>query len=53
MLNRYLVDLTNSTVLAWVLLTLVAAILALGMSWSHLKRRWSGQADVDDVDEDN
>jgi hypothetical protein len=53
MLNRYLLDLTNSTVLAWVLLTLVAGILTVGMSWSHLRRRWSGQADVDDVDEDN
>jgi hypothetical protein len=53
MLNRYLLDLTNSDVLAWVLLTLVAGILAVGMSWSHLRRRWSGQADVDDVDEGN
>jgi predicted membrane protein len=53
MLNRYLVDLANGTVLAWILLTLVAAVLTVGMSWSHLRRRWSGQADVDDVDEDN
>jgi predicted membrane protein len=52
-LNRYLLDLTNGTLLAWVLLTLVAAVLTVGMSWSHLRRRWSGQADVDDVDEDN
>ena len=50
-LNRYLLDLQNFTVLAWVLLTLLAAILTVGMSWSHLRRRWSGQADVDDVDE--
>jgi hypothetical protein len=53
MLERYVLDLTNSTVLAWVLLTLVAAVLTVGMSWSHLRRRWSGQADVDDVDEDD
>jgi hypothetical protein len=53
MLNRYLLDLTNGTVLAWALLTLVAGVLTVGMSWSHLRRRWSGQADVDDVDEDN
>jgi hypothetical protein len=52
MLNRYLLDLTNDTVLAWVLLTLVAGVLTVGMSWSHLRRRWSGQADVDDVDEE-
>jgi hypothetical protein len=30
---------------------LLAAILAAGMSWSHLRRSWAGQADVDDVDE--
>jgi Family of unknown function (DUF6524) len=30
----------------------VATILAIGMSWSHVRRRLSGQADVDDVDED-
>jgi hypothetical protein len=53
MLERYVLDLTNSTVLAWVLLTLVAAVLTVGMSWSHLRRRWSGQADVDDVDDDD
>ena len=51
MLNRYLLDLTNGTLLAWVTLTLVAVVLTVGMSWSHLRRRWSGQADVDDVDE--
>jgi predicted membrane protein len=52
-LNRYLLDLNDYTVLAWVMLTLLAAILTVGMSWSHLRRRWSGQADVDDVDEGN
>jgi hypothetical protein len=54
MIIRYnLIDPTNSTVLAWVLLTLFAAVLTAGMSWSHLRRRWSGQADVDDVDEND
>jgi hypothetical protein len=46
-----LIDPTNGRTLAWVMLTLFAAILAVGMSWSHLRRRWSGQADVDDVDD--
>ncbi len=36
--------------LTWVGLGLVSAILALGMSWSHLRRQMSGQADVDEVD---
>ena len=46
-----IIALDNSTVLSWVVLTLLSAVLAAGMSWSHLRRRWSGQADVDDLDE--
>ena len=46
-----LISLTDSTALSWIGLVLFSTILAAGMSWSHLRRRWSGQADVDDVDE--
>jgi len=54
MIIRYTpLDPANTTILSWILLALVAAVLTVGMSWSHLRRRWSGQADVDDVDEDN
>jgi O-antigen/teichoic acid export membrane protein len=35
----------------WIGLVVVATILAIGMSWSHVRRQLSGQADVDDVDE--
>ena len=45
------VDAANRTALSWVVLVLLATLLAAGMSWSHLRRRWSGQADVDDIDE--
>ena len=45
-----LLDPNNTTALTWVLMTLFAAILTAGMSWSHLRRRWSGQLDIDDVD---
>ncbi len=41
----------NTTVLAYVVLTMLSAIMATGMSWSHIRRRMSGQLDVDDVDE--
>jgi hypothetical protein len=46
-----IVALDSGTLLAWIILVLLAAILAVGMSWSHLRRAWAGQADVDDVDE--
>ena len=42
----------NSTLLVYIVEVLVAAILALGMSWAHLRRRWSGQQMVDEVDDE-
>ena len=44
-------SLDNPTIFTWVVLTMLAAIMATGMSWSHIRRRMSGQLDVDDVDE--
>ena len=43
------------TVRAVTYLVLVAlcGVLATGMSWSHIRRRLSGQLDVDDVDDDD
>lgn len=39
------------TSMSWVILVLMSAILAVGISWSHIRRRLSGQVDSDDVDE--
>ncbi len=52
LLDLGIVDLANGTAIAWVLEVLFAALLAAGMSWSHLRRRWAGQADVDDLDDE-
>lgn len=41
----------STTLLSWIVLALFSAILAAGMSWAHLRNRWSGQATVDEVDE--
>jgi hypothetical protein len=40
----------STTLITWIVLVLLAAILAAGMSWAHLRARWSGQATVDEVD---
>jgi|SRR5882672_6891137 len=50
-LIKYVVDTSHTVLIEWIVLVLLAAILAAGMSWSHLRRAWAGQADVDDVDE--
>ncbi|MBL1320035.1 MAG: hypothetical protein COA63_003110 [Methylophaga sp.] len=39
------------SVITYILLFLLATILATGMSWSHIRRKMSGQIDVDEVDE--
>jgi hypothetical protein len=51
MVDYGLLSLDSPTIFTWVLLTMLAAIMATGMSWSHIRRRMSGQLDVDDVDE--
>lgn len=45
------VTLSDTHVITWIGLVILALILAIGMSWSHLYRRWTGQATVDEVDE--
>lgn len=43
------VDSTNAV--AWLALIALSLILATGMSWSHIRRRLSGQYDIDDVED--
>jgi hypothetical protein len=44
-------DPRNPKTMTWVGLTVCAIVLAIGMSWSHVRRRLTGQADVDQVDD--
>ena len=41
----------STTAIVWISLVCMAGLLAAGMSWSHIRRRLSGQYDVDDVEE--
>lgn len=41
----------SSNALAWMCLVIQSVIFAVGMSWSHIRRRLSGQVDMDDVDD--
>lgn len=45
------VQLSNTGAIVWISLVVLSLILAVGMSWSHLYRRWSGQATVEDTDD--
>ncbi|MCP4433413.1 MAG: hypothetical protein GY806_20745 [Gammaproteobacteria bacterium] len=42
--------LEDSSVIQWVVEIVIAAVLAVGMSWSHLRRRISGQYDTDEIE---
>jgi len=43
--------LDSSGVITYLALLLLSLILATGMSWSHVRRRLTGQFDVDDMDD--
>ena len=45
-------SLDNVNAVSWVILILLSAVLAVGISWSHIRRKISGQVDADDVDEE-
>ena len=47
-----LIPADSVTAVTYIVLVVVAAVLGTGMSWSHIRRRLSGQADVDQVEED-
>lgn len=44
-------SLTNVSAMTWVIEIILAALLAIGMSWSHIHRRMTGQVDVDELDD--
>ena len=46
-----LVSLNSTSALTWIILLIVSLILAAGMSWSHIRRRLTGQFDVDEKDD--
>jgi len=45
------VQLSSTGAIVWISLIVLSLILAVGMSWASLYRRWSGQATVEDTDD--
>lgn len=46
-----LLALQNSKFNTWLGLIALSVVLGVGLSWSHVRRTLSGQADMDDVDD--
>lgn len=41
----------NYTAFKWILLIVIGTILGIGVSWSHIRKKLTGQFDTDDVEE--
>lgn len=41
----------SARAVSYIVLFVLCAVLAAGMSWSHIRRRISGQVDVDELDD--
>ena len=42
----------NFRVISYIIEIMLASVLSIGVSWSHVRRRVSGQIDTDEVDRD-
>jgi hypothetical protein len=45
------ISVESTGVITWLTLIVISLILAVGLSWSHIRRRLTGQFDVDDMDD--
>jgi Family of unknown function (DUF6524) len=41
------------TAITYIVLVILSGILAIGISWSHVRRRMTGQVDVDEIEGDS
>lgn len=47
-----IVPVDSITTVTYIVLLVISGVLATGISWSHIRRRMTGQVDVDEVDGD-
>jgi len=45
-------DVANASVMTWVVLVALGIILGIGMSWAIIRRELTGQASVDEIEDD-
>ncbi|MEM7193739.1 MAG: DUF6524 family protein [Pseudomonadota bacterium] len=50
LIDREWLDIVNPSTVTWIILVCLSAVLATGLSWSHIWRRMTGQLDVDETD---
>lgn len=42
-------DWRNGSTMSWVMIFIISCVMGLGVSWSHIKKRLTGQFDTDDI----
>lgn len=42
----------NTRVITYIIEVMLASVLSIGVSWSHIRRRITGQIDTDELDQD-
>ena len=42
----------NSRIISYIIEIMLASVLSIGVSWSHVRRRITGQVDTDELDRD-
>lgn len=50
MVDRGWLNLDSQSAITWIVMVILSFILAVGMSWSHIRRKMTGQVDVDHID---
>jgi len=45
-----LLTLDSTSIIVWVVEFILSGVLAVGMSWSHIRRKISGQYDTDEIE---
>ena len=50
LIDMAILNLNDTSTVTWVIEVCCAFILAVGISWSHIRRRITGQVDTDDVE---
>jgi len=52
MIDWGLLHVDSVTAITYIILLIMCGILAIGISWSHIRRRMTGQVDVDEIEDD-
>jgi hypothetical protein len=47
-----LIPADSVTAISYIVLAILSGVLAIGISWSHVRRRMTGQVDVDEIEGD-